>query len=233
LKSIKYVWRQQLCEATPTWLRALLWRAACRFDMLVLDHGVFRLAYLNRHRLGEHAWRSAQPAPHNIDAFARCGLRTIVNLRGQRFCGSYVLEKMSCERTGITLVNFKLRSRLAPTREEVRAAAELFNRVEYPLLIHCKSGADRAGLMSALYLHLKEDVPIARARRQLSLRYGHSRLGRSGVLDLFFDHYVEDNRRRPMAFLHWVETVYDPKELTRAFQLGAARPAHLGRTRES
>jgi protein tyrosine/serine phosphatase len=133
---------------------------------------------------------------------------------------------MSCERTGITLINFKLRSRFAPTREELRAAAELFDRVEYPILIHCKSGADRAGLMSALYLHLKEDVPMARAQRQLSLRYGHSRLGRSGILDLFFDHYVEDNRRKPKAFLDWVENVYDPEELTRAFQRSAAR---LGR----
>jgi len=207
----------------------MFWGAACRFDMFVLDHGVFRLAYLNQHRLGEHAWRSAQPAPHNIDGFARRGLRTIVNLRGQRFCGSYLLEKMSCERTGITLINFKLRSRFAPTREQLRAAVELFDRVEYPILIHCKSGADRAGLMSALYLHLKEDVPMARAKRQLSPRYGHSRLGRSGVLDLFFDHYVEDNRRRPMAFLDWVENVYDPEELTRAFQRGAARAGRLGR----
>jgi len=224
LKGIKYVWRQQLSEATPGWARALLWRAACRFDMLVLDHGVFRLAYLNRHRLGEQAWRSGQPAPHNVDEFARRGLRTIVNLRGQRFCGSYLLEKTSCERTGITLIDFKLRSRCAPTREQLRGAAELFDKVEYPMLIHCKSGADRAGLMSALYLHLKEDVPMARAKRQLSLRYGHSRLGASGVLDLFFDHYVEDNRRRPMAFLDWVDKVYDPEELTRAFQRRAARP---------
>ena len=230
LKGIKYVWRQQLSEATPGWARTLLWRAACRFDMLVLDHGVFRLAYLNRHRLGGHAWRSGQPAPHNIDEFARRGLRTIVNLRGQRFCGSYLLEKTSCERTGITLIDFKLRSRCAPTREQLRGAAELFDKVEYPMLIHCKSGADRAGLMSALYLHLKEDVPMARAKRQLSLRYGHSRLGASGVLDLFFDHYVEDNRRRPMAFLDWVEKVYDPEELTRAFQRRAARPVRLGRT---
>jgi hypothetical protein len=79
--------------------------------MLVLDHGVFRVAYLNQHRLGVPAWRSGQPAPHNIDEFARRGLRTIVNLRGQRFCGSYLLEKMSCERTDIIWIDFKVRSR--------------------------------------------------------------------------------------------------------------------------
>jgi hypothetical protein len=61
--------------------------------------------------------------------------------------------------------------------------------------------------MSALYLHLKEGVPLARAKQQLSLRHGHSRLSRSGVLDLFFDRCIEDNRRRPMPFLDWVEEV--------------------------
>jgi len=69
LKGIKYVWRQQLSKATPAWARPLLWRG----DTLVLDHGVFRVAYLNQHRLGVHAWRSSQPAPHNIDGFARRG----------------------------------------------------------------------------------------------------------------------------------------------------------------
>jgi protein tyrosine/serine phosphatase len=73
------------------------------------------------------------------------------------------------------------------------------------MLIHCKSSADRAGLMSTPYPHLKEYMPMVRAKRQLSLRSGHSRFGRSGVLDLFFDHYVEVNRKRPMAFLDWVD----------------------------
>jgi hypothetical protein len=71
---------------------------------------------------------------------------------------------------------------------------------------------------------------MVRAKRLLSLRYGHSRFGRSGVLDLFFDHYVEVNRNRPMAFLDWVDKVYDPEKLTRTFQRGAARTEHLGRT---
>jgi hypothetical protein len=44
MKGVKYVWRQQLSEARHGWARALLWRAASRFDMVVLDLGVFRLA---------------------------------------------------------------------------------------------------------------------------------------------------------------------------------------------
>ena len=186
--------------------------------MLFVDHGILRLLYLNRHRLGQCSWRSAQPAPHQIRALARRGLRTIVNLRGARECGSYRLEKMACERYGIVLVNFKVSSRQAPTREEIRAAAELFERIEYPMLLHCKSGADRTGLIGALYRILKEGEAPLDARRELSVRFGHWHWSDAGILDLFFHSYIEDNKRRPISFLVWVDTVYDPAELQARFR---------------
>src|SRR5262249_46618804 len=58
-------------------------------NMLLVDHGIFRVVHLNQHRLSDKAWRSAQPAPHQIRALAQRGIRTIVNLRGERPCGSY------------------------------------------------------------------------------------------------------------------------------------------------
>jgi protein tyrosine/serine phosphatase len=86
------------------------------------------------------------------------------------------------------------------------------------MLMHCKSGADRVGLMSALYRHLKHSVPIAVAKRELSLRYGHFRQADTGVLDFFFEQYLADNARTPLAFYEWVETVYDPAEVKRSFR---------------
>jgi hypothetical protein len=71
--------------------------------------------------------------------------------------------------------------------------------------------------MSALYRHLKLGEPIERARKQLSLRFGHIRQADTGVLDYFFDRYLEDSAKRPIPFLDWVEQVYDPKELRRTF----------------
>jgi len=202
---------------TLPWGRQVFGNARSYLDMLFVDHGIFRVAYLNRHRLGERAWRSAQPSPHQIRAMAREGIRTIVNLRGERRCGSYRLEKSACERYGITLVDFHIRGRRAPSREEIKGTIELFERVEYPMLIHCKSGADRTGLISALYRFLKEGVPLSEARRQLSLRYGYLRHSRSGILDLFFTSYLEDNQRRPVTFIDWVDKVYDPEKLRRLF----------------
>ena len=46
-------------------------------------------------------------------------------------------------------------------------AKRLFDEIEYPAMMHCKSGADRAGVMSVLYMHFRQKKPISEALRQL------------------------------------------------------------------
>lgn len=202
----------------PPSLRRRLTPAARYVDMLFLDHVAVRLVFPNRHRLSKDTWRGAQPLPHQVHAIARRGIRTIVNLRGEVGTSTYFLEQEACRRAGLRLVDFRVRSRAAPERAELLGARDLFANVEYPMLMHCKSGADRVGLMSALYLHVRHGVPIAEAKRQLSLRYGHIRQADTGVLDYFFERYLADTAKTPMPFFEWVETVYDPAEVKRSFR---------------
>ena len=129
------------------------------------------------------------------------GIRTIVNLRGEVGTSTYAFEQQACEDAGLKLVDFRIRSRAAPDRAELLAARDLFANVEYPMLMHCKSGADRVGLMSALYLHVRHGVPIEQAKRQLSLRYGHIRQADTGVLDYFFERYLADTAENTHAVL--------------------------------
>ena len=210
-------WRQAVAATSPRWAHRAFGPLVHYTDMLLVDHGIFRLAYLNRHRLGRRAWRSAQPAPHQVAALQRLGIKTVINLRGPRHCGSYWLEQYACARHGIRLVDFQIRSRAAPSREEVLGARQLFQQIDYPVLMHCKSGADRAGLMSALYLICCERRPAEEARRQLALKFGHIRQSDTGILDHFFDRYVDENARGPIDFFEWIEQRYDPDELKRSF----------------
>jgi len=153
---------------------------------------------------------------------ARKGIRTIVNMRGERDCGSYRLEKAACARNGIELINFSLlRSRSAPSKESLHRTKELLEKIEYPALVHCKSGADRAGLFSSLYLVFQEGLPVELAMRQLGIRYGHIKQADTGVLDRFFERYVAYNSIMPTPFLTWVDSIYDPDELKQSFD---ARP---------
>ncbi len=209
--------RQGIVDKSPPWLRRTAGPAGAFFDMAVVDHGLFRYVYLNKHRLGKDAWRSAQPAPIQIRRFAGNGVRTIVNLRGARLCGSYILEKKACEDAGIKLVDFQIRSRAAPSREELHGIRDLLSRIEYPVLFHCKSGADRAGLMGVLFRHLHYGEPIEDAMKELSFRFGHIRQADTGVLDYFFERYLSDTAECPMPFFDWVDTVYDPDEVKRSF----------------
>lgn len=192
------------------------WRAWT--NMVLADHGIFRLIYLNRHRVTPEFWRAAQPAPHQIRAAAKAGIRTIVNLRGGREYGAWPLERESCERLGLELVDFVVRSREAPDRETLLSTKAFFESLQYPVLVHCKSGADRAGFMAALYLLVHEGRPLAEAQRQLSLRFGHFRFAKTGILDAFFEMYRREGEAQGLDFLTWVATAYDPERLQRDFR---------------
>ncbi|GGK52402.1 fused DSP-PTPase phosphatase/NAD kinase-like protein [Salinarimonas ramus] len=189
-------------------------------NMVLVDHGVFRLAYLNLHRVTPKLWRAAQPAPPQLARLRAQGLRTVVYLRGGREHGSWQLQKECCEALGLELVDFVVRSRAAPDKETLLRARAFFEGLSYPALVHCKSGADRAGFMSALYLVVHEGRPADEALRQLSLRYGHFRFAKTGILDAFFERWRDEGEAQGLSFEEWVETRYDPDALTRAFKPG-------------
>lgn len=190
-------------------------------DMHLVDHGCVRALYSNFHDLGGGMYRSSQPSPAQIARYhRRHGVRSIINLRGVHDYGSYFFEEEACARLGVTLHSVKLYSRTPPSVEEILRMDALFSSIAYPALLHCKSGADRAGLAAVLYRVLRLGHPVAEARRELAWRYGHSRHARTGVLDCFFDSYLTANARTPIAFLDWVRTVYDENALKAEFRAG-------------
>ncbi|MQT13198.1 protein tyrosine phosphatase [Rhizobiales bacterium Sp-1] len=194
-------------------------RFAAWIDLIFVDHGFLRLAYLNLHRVGGEMWRAAQPAPADFRRLAADkGIRTVVNLRGGRDLGGLALEEEACRALGIALVELPFRTRVAPAKETIREAAALFDRIAYPALMHCKSGADRSGFAGALYLILKEGRSAAEAEHQLSLRYGHLKASRAGILDAFLERYRTEGEANGLSLLDWVETRYDPARLQAAFK---------------
>jgi uncharacterized protein (TIGR01244 family) len=231
----KYARRQRRIERWRKPLTSRGQRLHAWLNMMLADHGLIRLVYPNRHRVDNKLWRSAQPLPRDIAWAARNGIRTVVNLRGGREFGCWPLEKEACEAAGIRLVDMPLYARGVPRVEALRWARELFDTIEYPALIHCKSGADRTGLAAALYLLLHAGRPVAEARAQLHYRYGHFRWTATGVLDAFLDSYERDVKDRELAFLEWVETVYDPAALSGTFEpaspIARAKARWMGKRR--
>lgn len=187
-------------------------------DLLLVDHGILRLFYLNKHRISPSLWRSAQPSPRDIARLARAGLKTIVNLRGGLSHGAWQLERDAAERHGIAIINLALRSREAPDREMLLGLPAFFAGLAYPALAHCKSGADRAGLFAALYLLVVEHASAAEALRELAIHKGHFRYAQAGILDAFIEDYRDHGETKGKAFLDWVREDYDPEILKRRFR---------------
>jgi protein tyrosine/serine phosphatase len=195
-------------------------RARAWAGSLLSDHGAFRLAWHNwAEVIPGRLYRSNHPTPARLAARARRhGLRTIINLRGTKPCGSTALSRDAAARLGLVTVDLAFESRGAPHRDRVLRFAELWRTIETPALLHCKSGADRAGLVAGIAL-LLEGGTAAEALAQLSWRFGHVRRSRTGVLDAFFVRYAAEAEGR-VAFLDWVARDYDEAALRRDFVAG-------------
>ena len=182
------------------------------------DHAYLRLGFTNAHWIDRDMVRTNQPWPFQLKWWKAQGIKTVINLRGGR--GSfYYLEKDACEKLGLTMVEFGLSSRDVPTREQVLEAKTIFESIEYPALLHCKSGADRAGIMSVYYRHFKMGAPIKEAKEELSWRTLHSRAGKTGVLDHIFDLYDAEFAPQGISFLDWVMSdAYDPESIRQSFK---------------
>lgn len=193
-------------------------RFAASFDAMWRDHSFLRVWWQNIYWISPEMVRTNQPWPFQIRAWGRRGIKTIVNLRGGIDTSFHELEKHACAEAGIKLVNFTVTSRGAPTAEQIHGAKALFDSIAYPALMHCKSGADRAGLMSVLYLHFRKGEPIETAKRMLSLRFGHVRQGKTGILDFFFDEYLAKGKAKGLSLTAWVDQDYDPIAFRKRFQ---------------
>ena len=196
-------------------------RLRAYLDYLWKDHAYLRLGFQNAHWISDELVRTNQPWPHQLAAWKAKGVRTIVNLRGGFDASFFALERDACARLGLEMVDFTITSREVPSRARVLGAKRLFETIAYPALMHCKSGADRAGIMSVLYMHFRQGLSIREAMGQLDLRYLHVRQGRTGVLDYTFERYLMEGEPAGMSFLEWVESpLYDPDAMKADFRAG-------------
>jgi protein tyrosine/serine phosphatase len=187
-------------------------------DLIWGDHGFLRHRFSNFHWIEEgQMGRANQPSPRQVAAYAAEGFKTILNLRGMSDTGYYLLEKEACAANGITMVDARMHSREPPSRDQILRAKELFETIEYPAMMHCKSGADRAGVMAVLYAHFKMGLPIREAMEQLSLKYLHVKQGKTGMLDFFFETYLEETKQSGKSFIDWVNEDYDQARVKASF----------------
>ncbi len=102
------------------------------------------------------------------------GIKTIVNLRGAHPKSDwYRNERGAAQALGIRLIDYRMSSERDLSARDVEELLSILSKAEAPILIHCQNGADRSGLVSALYVAGVAGGSEFFAEFQLTPIYGH------------------------------------------------------------
>ncbi len=99
----------------------------------------------NLHQIDVNVYRSAQPTVEGFKNLEKLGIKTVINLRA--------VHSDKDETAGLNLrcedISFKS---WHPEQEDIIKFIKIIqNKENGPFLIHCQHGADRTGMMSAIY----------------------------------------------------------------------------------
>lgn len=100
----------------------------------------------NLHRITPTLYRSAQPRREDVPALQALGIRTVVSFR------SFNSDERALRGSGIDLVRVPIDTWSINDDEVLRALAAIrAAERKGPVLIHCWHGADRTGVVAAVY----------------------------------------------------------------------------------
>lgn len=126
----------------------------------VVDGVLYRSAQLNRAQF-DHVIRQH-------------GIKSILNLRGGHLTDAWYADEIAVSKElGVTHFDYPISARRRVSPEQIADILSIVRSAPKPLLIHCRSGADRSGLVAALFLLDAEHADAAAADQQLSVAYGH------------------------------------------------------------
>jgi undecaprenyl-diphosphatase len=140
------------------------------------------------------AYRSAQMdgdlLKHYINTYQ---IKSVLNLRGRNSAQQWYIDelKISSEQN-VRHYDVALSAHREPTQEETRLLMELIKYAPRPVLIHCQAGADRTGLVAAMWKVIVNKEPKEEAAKQLSIWYGHMPVGPATAMDNFFEKWVPE-----------------------------------------
>ena len=115
----------------------------------------------NLHRIAPMLYRSEQPTALGMKNLEKLGIRTVINLRRFNDDGDEV-KGTSLRTERVKILTWRIDD------EHVVEVMRILRKTENgPFLIHCQHGADRTGLMSAMYRILEEGWTAEDALKEL------------------------------------------------------------------
>jgi len=184
----------------------------------LMDHAFLRIFWNNFYKVSDGVYRANQPSPSHLKSYKKLGIRSVLSLRGRANQSYDLFEDHYCKLLGLNLVYEPISSSSAPKPERLENIINVMRDIPKPFVVHCKSGADRAGLVSALYLIAEEKRSVEEAKKHLSFKYLHLDFTKTGVLDYFFNVFSERLKFGNIDFLEWIKSEYNADILNSSFK---------------
>ena len=99
----------------------------------------------NFHQVSQRLYRSAQPTSDGFRNLQALGIKTVVNLR------SFNSDRREIGKTGLKYHHIYMKAWHPEEKEIIRFLRLVAEESAGPVLVHCQHGADRTGLMCAVY----------------------------------------------------------------------------------
>ena len=162
---------------------ALLFLLTVGYACYVVEIGNFRAI-----TPGE-AYRSAQLESDKLEYYIKqYGIRSILNLRGENSEMQWYKDEMRASAAyGVAHYDIAMSSSRFPTDETIKELISILKTAPRPILIHCQYGADRSGLVAAMWKVIVDNEPKSEAKKQLSFLYGHVPILGRDAMDRFFE----------------------------------------------
>jgi protein tyrosine/serine phosphatase len=143
----------------------------------------------NLHRVTKTLYRGGQPTAEGIRELSALGVKRIVNLRAAHS------DKDLLEGTGIDCVRVHCNAWHPEDEDVVAFLKALSDEAKGPFFVHCKHGADRTGMMIAVYRVVHEGWSKAEAIEEMTGEgFGHHEVW-SGLVEYVRDFDVDAIRR--------------------------------------
>lgn len=142
-------------------------------------------------------YRSAQL---DKEALARVvkehGIKSILNLLGNSPDKAWYVDEIAVSKAlGVEHHDYAISANEVVSVSELDEILTILRHAPKPILVHCKNGADRSGLVAAVYLAEVKGAMLDDAAGQLSLYYGHFPwlISTTGAMDESFREYEHRN----------------------------------------
>lgn len=148
-------------------------------------------------------YRSAQLTPEEMqEVINKYGIKTVISLRGAPENSYWVPgQKEILAKNAVEFIPLGWTTDYFPDKDDLKNYIEALDKSKYPILVHCRQGADRTGEATAIYAIEKMGMSNEKAVEEfLSFKYWH--------VPIF--HPAKSEFVKRYQGKEWALTKYDP-----------------------